>query len=635
MKLLLASTLAVASFAFEPCLKRADTPVEHILDESNRPENKYSDIDGLPTTVDWRWTNDRRYATWTRNQHIPNYCGSCWAMSSTSALNDRIAIMNKNQFPEWDLAPQVLLDCDTADQGCHGGDPDNAYAYMTKQGITSETCAPYEAVGHDTGRKCDAEARCKNCSPGEGCEAQLPHQVWYVKEHGSVKGEEALIKALQDGPIVCGMAVTEDFENYKGFDIFVDESGDVEQDHAISIVGYGEEKGVKYWIGRNSWGTWWGENGYFRLKRGTNNLGIETACSWATPHSEPVWVNSTEPDAPTYSERPDAPKGGKSLLERIEKTLEKGKDAVVDMVQHKWMDRKFLKSPGRPLKNDWESIPPEIISPEPHTYVDVSKLPETFVWSDVNDTNFLTLARNQHIPQYCGSCWAFGTTSALSDRLSIQRARKGESLFPEINLAPQVLVNEDGGGTCNGGSANGACRYIKWHGIPDETCQAYQAKNNPHDGNTEFNICMNCVPGNTSATFTPGVCSKQTDFTMYYVSEFGPVSGIDAMKAELYARGPIACGVEATPQFEKYTGGVYSEAGKTRLNHEISVVGWGVTERGEKYWVGRNSWGTYWGEDGFFRIKMGSDNLGIETDCTWGVPTTERWSSEEYGQERF
>ena len=39
------------------------------------------------------------------------------------------------------------------DDGCHGGDPDNAYEYMVKSGITSETCNPYEAVGHDTGRK--------------------------------------------------------------------------------------------------------------------------------------------------------------------------------------------------------------------------------------------------------------------------------------------------------------------------------------------------------------------------------------------------------------------------------------------------------------------------------------------------
>ena len=74
-------------------------------------------------------------------------------MASTSAFNDRIAIMNKNIFPEWDVSPQVLLDCDMEDQGCHGGDPDNAYEYMVKSGITSETCNPYEAVGHDTGRK--------------------------------------------------------------------------------------------------------------------------------------------------------------------------------------------------------------------------------------------------------------------------------------------------------------------------------------------------------------------------------------------------------------------------------------------------------------------------------------------------
>ena len=109
------------------------------------------------------------------------------------------------------------------------------------------------------------------------------------------------------------------------------------------------------------------------------------------------------------------------------------------------------------------------------------------------------------------------------------------------------------------------------------------------------------------------------------MSEYGQVSGADDMKRELYQRGPIACTIDVTLKFEHYQGGIYSEKlhHPIQLNHEISVVGWGRDEEtGKEYWIGRNSWGTYWGEFGFFRIEMHKNNLGIETSCVWAVPRT-------------
>jgi cathepsin X len=246
-----------------------------------------------------------------------------------------------------------------------------------------------------------------------------------------------------------------------------------------------------------------------------------------------------------------------------------------------------------------------ITTPQPKDYLKDADVPDALDWRNISGVNYVTWSRNQHIPQYCGSCWAFGTTSALSDRISILRKNQ----FPEVNLAPQHLIDCEGGGDCDGGDPAGAYSFIRHNGIPDETCKPYQARN----GLPCKPTCKTCWPGNK--------CVTVNNFKLWKVSQYGSVSGEMNMKKEIMARGPIACGIDATAQFEAYTGGIFSQNKQPMINHIVSVVGWGV-QNGIKYWIGRNSWGTYWGESGWFRIVVGpaNRNLGIETDCYWAVP---------------
>ncbi len=75
-------------------------------------------------------------------------------------------------------------------------------------------------------------------------------------------------------------------------------------------------------------------------------------------------------------------------------------------------------------------------SPMPHTYVSRDALPKEYDIRNLDGISYASIDRNQHIPQYCGSCWAQGSSSALSDRLALLT----NNLFPEVDLAPQVQM---------------------------------------------------------------------------------------------------------------------------------------------------------------------------------------------------
>jgi len=92
------------------------------------------------------------------------------------------------------------------------------------------------------------------------------------------------------------------------------------------------------------------------------------------------------------------------------------------------------------------------------------------------------------------------------------------------------------------------------------------------------------------------------------------------MMNEIYQRGPVACGCAVPDSLENYTSGIYHDlTGDTEIVHDISIVGYGV-ENGVKFWKIRNSWGSHFGEDGFFRVVRGINNIGIESDCHWATP---------------
>jgi len=265
----------------------------------------------------------------------------------------------------------------------------------------------------------------------------------------------------------------------------------------------------------------------------------------------------------------------------------------------------------------------------PQHTLETESLPDEWNWGDINGTSFLTKSLNQHIPQYCGSCWAHGSVSALGDRIKI--ARKAQGI--DINLSVQHILNCANAGSCHGGSVDGPYQWLHkisqstGSGISYDTSNPYMACSSESTEGICKGAKWDCSAENvarTCSTFPPsGYCGAIKNYPNATISQYGSIEGADAMAKEIYARGPIACGIDASPIL-KYTGGVVSEAGDM-VDHVISVVGWGKdASSGKQYWIVRNSWGEYWGEMGYIRVEKGNNALQLETQCAWAVP--DKWT---------
>ncbi|XP_006895337.1 PREDICTED: dipeptidyl peptidase 1 [Elephantulus edwardii] len=229
----------------------------------------------LPESWDWRNVNGINYVSPVRNQAS---CGSCYSFSSLGMLEARIRILtNNSQTPI--LSPQEVVSCSQYSQGCDGGFPYLiAGKYAQDFGLVEEDCFPYKAT--DT-----------PCKVKKDCVRYYSSEYHYV---GGFYGacNEALMKLelVTHGPMAVAFEVYDDFLHYrKGIYHHTglrDPFNPFElTNHAVLLVGYGtdSETGLNFWLVKNSWGTTWGENGYFKIRRGTDECGIESIAMAATP----------------------------------------------------------------------------------------------------------------------------------------------------------------------------------------------------------------------------------------------------------------------------------------------------------------------------------------------------------------
>jgi len=181
-------------------------------------------------------------------------CGSCWAFSATSALEDQRLV---HDLPLVLLSEQELVDCDTNDSGCGGGWPTNAFSWLKTHGDEPDSAYPYNSGQTQTAGTCqyDASKVVQNVTGFEQMDMSA----------GRVQDADMEAYLYKNGPL----SIVVDASNWQSYSSGVFECDQLNQpDHAVLLVGYGTDpQNGDYWIIQNSWAQGWGDNGYIQIKR--------------------------------------------------------------------------------------------------------------------------------------------------------------------------------------------------------------------------------------------------------------------------------------------------------------------------------------------------------------------------------
>ncbi len=191
----------------------------------------------------------------------------------------------------------------------------------------------------------------------------------------------------------------------------------------------------------------------------------------------------------------------------------------------------------------------------------------------------------------CGSCWAFSATGSLEAQHFIKTGRL-------VSLSEQNLIDCSKNFGCSGGIMNLAFRYIiQNHGIDTEQSYPYNASN----GFCKFSA--------------ENVGAKERSYRNIWR---GSVRGVIEACSK---KGPISVGMDASrSSFHFYKKGVYNDqaCSSMKLDHGVLVVGFGE-EKGEEYFLVKNSWGEKWGMNGYFMINRKDNLCGIATEASYPI----------------
>lgn len=183
-------------------------------------------------------------------------CGSCWAVAAAETLRFNRCASRTASEPETPiLSSQDLVSCDTLDMGCKGGVLLFAWIYILDIGLRSSACDPYvSGDGASNG----------TCSPVCTGDTQADQTYGCTNVFFAVEREPIKLAVFYRGAVEASFTVYEDFFSYKS-GVYRHVSGGAAGGHAVVVVGFGHQEGTFYWLVQNSWGSSWGEDGYFKI----------------------------------------------------------------------------------------------------------------------------------------------------------------------------------------------------------------------------------------------------------------------------------------------------------------------------------------------------------------------------------